>query len=904
MSKIFIRIAAVILAAGLVLAGCENPAGGGQEQQQGSPPDTSALTAAIEAAEAAKAGIREAADESEAAAGIRWATPAQLTTLNTAIAAANSAKSSATTQTAVDDALSALNEAIAEFNEAVDSNPDGTKTTGFTQEDFDALIAQAKAAADDIIVDTNANDVSPNVEWVTQAVLDALEDAIEDAEAVTALTDPDYQALQEALDTFDQAKQDGASTETAKEALNNAIEAAAGAQDGVAIAPDAAHAPSGSAWVTQEQWNDLNTPYTAAEALIENEDATKNAVDAAASALTAAITAFNTAKTTNGPGEGTSGVFTITGLSAIYDNGTEVRVGFYTGRDDNGLSGPVFADYVTVTGGSLTVAPDVVPGSYHVSFMADDRTFVFVSNAAITFGVSAISKSYDDFGLLAHPFRLGNEGFTSSGTLDDFFQSKNYTGYAGFMNEWSEDLEESLDPNLHDLIDCKFYTTSAFTQEFSGSTPVDGSTVVYCKMPLTSDYRGAQVGQISGSITLTNVPPNPGRLSIKAGNDEWHSYTSINPSDIGNGGVLEWTIPLCEFDAGNWEDITETQSASFSLHFGNDGELRIDLGSRNLNMADKANITVQPFGAVSLGTITLSGTISLTVTNTDITLHRVKIIVTKSGESSRLTTTEINEIAGNSLSGVQWSASVRPFDDATDVTISVKGYDEAGDEIFYKGDVKTVEDVHNTNRSGITFDIGTFSLITLSGTINVTYNGVPVPRVNISPSVVGVGSTRLNAPGPDVPWSITMAALDAKETVTFYINGHNLSDKRLFERFYLSPTQIHDSDKTDIVLDLGNITIGGGALGMTSSINTSSVTSNSITLSWSAVSDAASYNIYRSTSQFGEYTKVNTSPIQSEPYNDTGLAANTPYWYRVAAVASDGGEGPWSWSLSAFTSAP
>ena len=57
---------------------------------------------------------------------------------------------------------------------------------------------------------------------------------------------------------------------------------------------------------------------------------------------------------------------------------------------------------------------------------------------------------------------------------------------------------------------------------------------------------------------------------------------------------------------------------------------------------------------------------------------------------------------------------------------------------------------------------------------------------------------------------------------------------------------------------------------------------NQINLSWSAVSGATQYNIYRATTSGGPYTQVGTSATTS--FSNTGLTCNTTYYYVVRAV--------------------
>ncbi|MDR1786907.1 MAG: fibronectin type III domain-containing protein [Treponema sp.] len=73
----------------------------------------------------------------------------------------------------------------------------------------------------------------------------------------------------------------------------------------------------------------------------------------------------------------------------------------------------------------------------------------------------------------------------------------------------------------------------------------------------------------------------------------------------------------------------------------------------------------------------------------------------------------------------------------------------------------------------------------------------------------------------------------------------------------------------------------------------------SIALSWEAVTGAASYRVYRAASAEGDYSPVGTST--GTLYSDeSGLSANTTYYYKVSAVNASG-EGVQSAYASALT---
>ena len=65
-----------------------------------------------------------------------------------------------------------------------------------------------------------------------------------------------------------------------------------------------------------------------------------------------------------------------------------------------------------------------------------------------------------------------------------------------------------------------------------------------------------------------------------------------------------------------------------------------------------------------------------------------------------------------------------------------------------------------------------------------------------------------------------------------------------------------------------------------------SATSGKPMLTWNAVDGAASYKVYRATSQNGTYSLLGT--VTATSYTNTGAKAGTTYWYKVKAVNSAG----------------
>jgi len=64
-------------------------------------------------------------------------------------------------------------------------------------------------------------------------------------------------------------------------------------------------------------------------------------------------------------------------------------------------------------------------------------------------------------------------------------------------------------------------------------------------------------------------------------------------------------------------------------------------------------------------------------------------------------------------------------------------------------------------------------------------------------------------------------------------------------------------------------------------------TDNSISIKWNDVSGTNGYNIYRSTSQNGIYTKLNANPLTESIYIDTAVSPSIVYWYTVTSIMNE-----------------
>src|SRR5205823_5954168 len=63
-----------------------------------------------------------------------------------------------------------------------------------------------------------------------------------------------------------------------------------------------------------------------------------------------------------------------------------------------------------------------------------------------------------------------------------------------------------------------------------------------------------------------------------------------------------------------------------------------------------------------------------------------------------------------------------------------------------------------------------------------------------------------------------------------------------------------------------------------------------ITIDWSDVTGAAGYNIYRSATALGAFTRINSLRLTDSVFSDTGVVPGNDYFYRVVAATTKGVE--------------
>jgi hypothetical protein len=487
---------------------------------------------------------------------------------------------------------------------------------------------------------------------------------------------------------------------------------------------------------------------------------------------------------------GANGAYAITGVPngtyaievslAGYDTGT---IAAFTVSGAN-VSGKNLALQKADPGGAKTLVIRNLPADWTEVSVAfeDEATGIFVGGHAVVSG-----------GTATIPLKTVDMSAT---TVIGYTLGGNWTG----TGSWRVSL---LDYNIFDLAVGATVAETYTAVSFSAAQT---------SLSYTSDFknlRGARVGQISGSVTLTNVPADA-KVFIYARVNDDDLDTSFYPVNLSTGA---WIIPLYEsdFKDDSPASVTGQQQVDFRLLVlladGND--YRIENIARTLSLTSKTDIQAGNIGTKSLQTVTLSGTI--TVTHNGQPMPRVQISADTTG-GSRLGYTQLSSPGANA----SWSLAVPAFNSPTDVTISVYGADSKGNQLFSQDDVKTVTGVFTTDKTGIAISLGNIRTITLSGTVTVTHNGQPVPEMYIAALTADgtwLESTSLRSPGANASWSLTMPAFDSPSAVTIRISGYDSNGNRLFDQSdnITTVTGLSTTDRSGIVIsrDIRTITLSG-----------------------------------------------------------------------------------------------
>jgi len=523
------------------------------------PVNKTGLYAKIAEAEMEKLFAVVASSPEEVAQGRKFVSQSEMGAFETVITQAKNTLTSSG-QDIVNTMSNLLNTKITVFKSAQD---DGTKSSGFTQKDLSDLLESANTLKDKIKTsNSNGDDIGPAEYWVNQNYYFDFNSAFNNA--ITAVSNPPdnidnvYFLLVSTMNTINTYKKFGSTAD--KNSLFDAIRAADTVKAGVVVATSAAEAPSGSKWASYPQWAPFNTAYTNALNTANAPNAAKNDVAAKTSALTSAINNFNSVLNNNGPGTRPNTI-TIDGFPYNY-NGCQIDVYLFASPNiligEHQCYGSGTVQYSAPEGIKLNPRSGTTwnGGSWYVVFVINKEPIqYYISKSTVRFTAALnVATHFIDYKEYAFKYTFNDiaagMGVSSNGiTMDEFYRYLEGMTYEQTLNSG--------------LLPGQLYKDEALTRPFSGGDRLYANTGIYCGFPLIVNH-GTKIGEIKGTITLTEVP-NPAPLvyiSVKSSNAYWYSNKSRINLKSGSGVItdINWSIPIYD------EDNFSPSNGSFTLY--------------------------------------------------------------------------------------------------------------------------------------------------------------------------------------------------------------------------------------------------------------------------------------------------------------------------------------------------
>ena len=412
-------------------------------------------------------------------------------------------------------------------------------------------------------------------------------------------------------------------------------------------------------------------------------------------------------------------------------------------------------------------------------------------------------------------------------------------------------------------------------------------------------------GAATGSVTVaSNAPNSPATVPLSGtgvaatpaltANPTSLAFGSINAGSsssktvtLTNSGNVSVTISGVTVSA---KDVTESGlTTPLTLTPGQNTTLNVSFGptaSENVT----GNVTVSTSQGVS-AVITLTGTglqPALTITPASASFGNVTV-----GVSSTQTIQLTNSGTGT-LSVTQVNASGTGFSLGTlALPISLGAGQSSSFNVQFlpqsagavTGSVTVVSNAPNSPATVALSGTGVAATLTLSfSTTSLTFGNVntgsssslPVTVTNTGNGNVTISQISESGTGFTLSGASTPVTLAANQSTTFNVN--------------FAPTAAG--------ADSGTVTVTSNAAGSPQAITlagTGVATSHTATLNWTAsTSTVSGYNVYRSTTSGGSYTKINSGLVTTVSYVDSTVQNGMTYYYVTTAVDSGGNESAYS----------
>ena len=166
-----------------------------------------------------------------------------------------------------------------------------------------------------------------------------------------------------------------------------------------------------------------------------------------------------------------------------------------------------------------------------------------------------------------------------------------------------------------------------------------------------------------------------------------------------------------------------------------------------------------------------------------------------------------------------------------------------------------------------------------------TLKSLSISPTSITGGMNGTGTVTLTGPAPAGGIGVTLASSSSKAVVPASVTVASGSTTATFP---VSGLLVAANTSAKITATYGaskptaSITVVKSAPASPRAV----AGTKQVTLSWSALTGAATYNIYRGTSKGGEGSVAYKRGVAGTSFTDTGLTTGTTYWYQISGVGS------------------
>lgn len=297
-----------------------------------------------------------------------------------------------------------------------------------------------------------------------------------------------------------------------------------------------------------------------------------------------------------------------------------------------------------------------------------------------------------------------------------------------------------------------------------------------------------------------------GTLSLKQDGDSY-SYDYVDISIINEqDSWTTWGNASLDED-GSWVMLVPSSSPSFKPSFHVFVRTGTDYKSYNLNYS--CTIGTENINGVNLvlNNISISGSLQVNVDGIAQDLDSFRIILYKQGSNSYLGETSTN-------SDGTWSILAESLKDPSPVYFQIL-WSIGGESFSISKQDNWI--LHNTPLNNIALDL---NLITISGSVSIKRNGVPVENENLRIDMRSTANgnfykaTKVEAGGT---WSMMVEVLESPTLVRFSVYGNGVSS------YFYDDWEVYQSPLTGIYLyeDKSSAAVSGSLSAGTSGINLS-----------------------------------------------------------------------------------